>query len=330
MFNYTETNDLLISLIGNAPFGTLTTDLDGLIYIVNQQFLTDLDLTENLEEVLGSSILAYLSGIPDLAQQVKNCLGKDSAPFDRLAISYHGKYLSIRGRSFLKGIILTTEDVTAVKELENFQAMLDGQEAERKRLAYEIHDGVGATLSTLVLNLESMRAQIEKEVPALLEQHERTMKLAKAVNQDLRNISHALMPATLVDFGLTQATQMLCDATQKTGVFAINFFHKGMEKRLPQNIELSLYRITQELINNAIKYSKAQNMTIQLIRYPDSVLLMAEDDGVGFDKDAIEKDKIKGIGLRNIRIRTKSIRGSLNMDTQIGRGVSTTIDIPLP
>ncbi|MFT4759064.1 MAG: signal transduction histidine kinase [Paraglaciecola sp.] len=329
MFNYTETHDLLISLIGNAPYGILTTDLNGYVSIVNKQFLKNFHLTDDLNEVLETSVLAYLGGIPKLLKLVKSCLGAEDAPFDLLAVAYKGKYLNIRGRNFLKGIILTTEDVTTAKEMESFQSMLDGQEAERKRLASEIHDGVGAMLSTLTMSLESMRPQIEQEIPELLEKHEYSMKLAKSINQDLRNISHALMPSTLIDFGLTQAIKMLCDTIDKSGTFKTNFYHKGLEKRLPQNVELALYRITQEIVNNAIKYSKAENLTIQLIRYPKSILLMTEDDGMGFDKAAVEKDKTKGIGLRNIQIRTKSIGGSFNMDSQPGRGVSMTIDVPL-
>lgn len=329
MFNHTETHDLLISLIGNAPYGILTTDLDGYVSIVNQQFLKNFDLADNLNEVLETSVLGYLSSIPNLKKLVKECLENENAPFDLLAVACNGKYLNIRGRSFLRGIILTTEDVTAAKEMESFQAMIDGQEAERKRLASEIHDGVGAMLSTLTMSLESMRPQIKKEVPDLLKKHEQSMKLAKSINRDLRSISHALMPSTLVDFGLAQAIKMLCDTINSSSTIKTSFYHKGLEKRLPRNVELSLYRIAQEIVNNAIKYSKAKNLTIQLIRYPKSILLMTEDDGVGFDKAAVEKDKKKGIGLRNIKIRTKSIGGSFNIDAQSGRGVSTTIDVPL-
>jgi len=329
IFSNTETYDLLVSLVGNAPYGILTTDLEGGISIVNQQFLDDLGLENNLNDVLESSVLGYLNGVPDLMKDVKNCLGESCQPFDRLAVVYNGRYLNIRGRSLSKGIILTTEDVTAHKEMENFQSMLDGQEAERRRLATEIHDGVGATLSALAMNLEGMRANIEQKMPEMVGRYDNARQLVKAVNRDLRNISHALMPGTLIDFGLVQAIKMLCKTAEENGAFKINFFYKGLGKRLPQNMELSLYRITQEIVNNAIKYSEAETLNIQLIRYPDSILLMTEDDGIGFDKAAMEKDKRKGIGLQNIKTRAKSIGGYFNIDTQPGKGVSTTIDVPL-
>lgn len=329
MFSSTETYDLLVSLIGNAPYGILTTDLEGCISIVNQKFLTNFGIKEELESVLESSVLGYLNGTPELNQAVKDCLSIDSKAFDQEAVLYNGRYLNIRGRSIARGIILTTEDVTTYKEMENFQSMLDGQEAERRRLASEIHDGIGASLSTLALNLESMRPQIEEKLPKLLNPYDQARFSVKTINKDLRNISHALMPGTLIDFGLVQAIKMLCKATEENGDFKINFFYKGLSERLPQNIELSLYRISQEILNNALKYSKAKTLNIQLIRYPDSILLMTEDDGVGFDQKAIAKDTNKGIGLRNIKTRASSIGGFINIDTRPGQGVSTTVDVPL-
>lgn len=329
MFSNSETYDLLVSLVGNAPYGILTTDSEGGISIVNQQFLNDLGVEHNLDDVLESSVLAYLKGVPDLTKQVKDCLGENGQPFDRLAVSYNGRYLNIRGRSLARGIILTTEDVTAHKEMENFQSMLDGQEAERRRLASEIHDGVGASLSALAMSLEGMRSKIVDKMPEMVEKYDHARQLVKSVNQDLRNISHALMPGTLIDFGIVQAIKMLCTTAQESGNLKVNFYHKGLSKRLPQNMELSLYRITQEIVNNSLKYSKAKTLNIQLIRYPKSILLMAEDDGIGFDKKFIEKSKDKGIGLRNMKTRAKSIGGYFNIDTQPGKGVSTTVDVPL-
>ena len=330
MFNYTETHNLLVSLLGNAPYGILTTDTEGYISIINQQCLTNLNIEQLPSDVLETSILSIVKEIPDLSKAIRENLSKYPKPFDLLGIAHKGRYLNIKSRNISRGMMITIEDVTAAKEMESVQAMLRGQENERKRLASEIHDGVGASLSTLNLNLESILPEIEKKAPAIKQNFEQIIATSKTINKELRQISHSLMPGALIDFGLTTAIEMLVKRIKKTQVVDIQFYVRNMEERLQMDIELALYRITQELVNNALKYAEADQIQVQLIKYESSVLLMVEDDGKGFDQKKLEKKKDKGIGFRNVGIRARSIGGVLNIDTHPDQGVSVTIDVPLP
>jgi len=123
--------------------------------------------------------------------------------------------------------------------------------------------------------------------------------------------------------------QHLCDRVNESGKVTIEFFHKGLQERLSQEIELNLFRIIQELLNNAFKYAKANTITIQLIEYPQMIMLSVEDDGVGFDPKQLPTLIDKGIGLQNIETRVHTLSGTCNIETQPGKGVLTTIELPI-
>ena len=140
---------------------------------------------------------------------------------------------------------------------------------------------------------------------------------------DLRTISHNLMPKVLSDFGLVEAIDSLCDKIDEAGL-RVEFISTGIEKRLNKVSELSLYRITQELINNTLKYGQATKITVQLIKRDQSIRLMYEDDGKGFDLNSISK----GLGLMNIENRAKALAGQVTFDSQPIQGMTAIIDIP--
>ena len=100
-----------------------------------------------------------------------------------------------------------------------------------------------------------------------------------------------------------------------------------MESRLGEQMELGLYRISQELINNSLKYAQAKNITIQIIKHPNDITLTVEDDGIGFDNDHYSKLMSKGIGFQNIKARTEALNGVFTIDTSPGNGVMATIEI---
>lgn len=323
------TNDLILSAINGMPFGVIVVDRQGAVNICNARALEHLGIQE---EPVGSPLAPNLSDLPKLVELLHAYRQKGTATFDLLKLPFHTRYLTITGRPIPNGLIITTIDVTyeVEREIAAVNAMVEGQEMERRRLAKEIHDGIGPLLSTLKLCLEGMKAHVGNRNIPFNQNYHNALDLLASVTRDIRDISHDLMPGSLVDFGLVSALENLCRKANQSGKVQVNFYHSGMEGRLDQTIELGLYRIAQELLSNVFKYANATVANVQLIRHPDSIILMVEDDGVGFDRRQLRQLTLHGIGLQNIRTRVRSLGGSFTLESQPGEGVLATVEIPLP
>lgn len=215
----------------------------------------------------------------------------------------------------------TQQQITEQKE-EGFKAIIDAQEEERSKIARELHDGVVQQIGSVILksrNLFSKKNLIEeKESKELLESLENS-------NQDLRNISHQMMPRALKELGIIAALNDLLEGSLAYLNINYNLEHFNLEQRLPQKIEITIYRIAQELINNIIKHSKATEVSLQIFNTNNTVILIVEDNGVGF---STTKSK-KGIGLLNISSRLDMVKGNVNFEPSPKSGTLVTIKIPL-
>ena len=197
------------------------------------------------------------------------------------------------------------------QEAKTLEAMLQGQEEERQRIALDLHDRLGALLSTAKLMVQG------------------DAKLAQQIDdsvQELRRVSHNLSTGHLQSFGLVSALEDLSiQISSKTNINC-SFQVYDWRERLDSSLEIDLYRMAQEAVNNALKYAEASEITIQLYRRPDELSLCIEDDGKGFNVDAHFK---KGIGLNNIKQRLARWHGQLNIDSNPGKGAIYIIEIPL-
>lgn len=320
-------NEFLLSIMSNAPYGIIALDWDGTIVMINQKARQFMAITPPVPQLIEQDIRAFISHIPELHQQVCQCLEKHFKPFDLDAIPFQEQFYNVKGRSMKNGFILTIEDISNIKEMEAeaIAAMLEGQELERKRLAREIHDGVGPMLSTVKHHLESIRTEVHTD-NRLREKFDRISDLIDNLATEMRDISHALMPKALMDFGVVSALQNFTERLSNKKV-NIQFLHLGMDTRLPQLLELGLYRIAQELVGNTLKHAQASNINLQLIRHKQSVVLIVEDDGIGFNPSTLENTD--GIGIQNIETRAQSLGGICDFDTGKGIGVTVTVDIPI-
>ncbi|WP_026463836.1 PAS domain S-box protein [Adhaeribacter aquaticus] len=224
-------------------------------------------------------------------------------------------------------------DISAVKRLEeeNLQirlnqqkalllAILEAQEEERRRISESLHNGVGQMLYATKLNLE----QATHSLP--LVPLEKANKLLDAAIQETRRVSHELVPIVLRDFGLTKAVEEMCEK------FANSLIRVKceieIESRLEPYLELAIYRISQELLNNVIKHAHASKANLLLVQENEKVILRVRDNGQGIP---VEPGIIKGIGLRSIADRIKLLNGTFIMNTPpSGKGTMVTIRIPIP
>jgi len=331
MDNFTETYDFLVTIIGSVPYGIIALDLDGEVTMCNELALKHLNIDMTANHLIEKELLSYISAVPELPEILVKCLDKGRKPFNLLALQFEEKYLNIKGRRILNGMIISIEDITKAKEMElaNLTSMLEGQETERRRLAKELHDGIGPLMSTIKLNLDGVKSELSNKYPKASNKIAAMEDLVQTVATDLRGISHALMPSAIVDFGLVTALQNLCMKANASEKVAVDFYHSGIKERLDSNMELGLYRITQELLNNAFKYAQAKAINVQVIQHKDSIMLTVEDDGVGFEPKKLQELVDKGIGLQNIQTRVETLGGTVDIETQLGQGVMTTVEVPL-
>lgn len=209
-----------------------------------------------------------------------------------------------------------------------FNAIAAVQDQERKRIAQDIHDTLGSILSTAKLRLSGMEAFTGRMHPHEKDHFQNVIGLLDEAVAELRNISQNIMPATLSRLGLVAALQNLFDRISSYSGIKIQYTVHGINGRLEEAVEIIIYRVVLELINNVVKHARASNVTVQLIQYSDHINVTVEDDGIGFDLAEARKRK-NGIGLDNIVSRLEYLRGKIEIDTLPGQGTSIVMDFPL-
>ncbi len=204
-------------------------------------------------------------------------------------------------------------------------ATVNTQEAERKRISRDLHDGIGQQLSGLKLGFQQMTEKVSPQVPEQKEQLKKLEKIIRNAALDVRNLSHQMMPKSLQELGLAPAITDMMENTFPNTNIAHEFFQTNMEQRLPESIEIGLYRITQELVSNILKHANAKEVTIELLKNKQEIVLMVEDDGQGFSPAQIQKD---GHGLTNIRSRLQAIKGEVHFESPQEGGTLVTVRVP--
>ncbi len=209
-------------------------------------------------------------------------------------------------------------------QIESMQSMMKGQELERERVAKDLHDSLGGMLSAIKLRYDGL---LKKDKVVNEEEFTNIHDLLDDACQEVRNISNNLQPGALEQLGLIEALNDLINKYQKGQKTVIHFQHYGIlgKNKFDSFTSLNIYRIIQELLNNSMKHAKAGEILIQLHRDNGELVLMVEDDGVGYDTSTVEE----GMGSENIRSRVTFLNAELNIDSQEGEGTSTMVTIPL-
>lgn len=196
------------------------------------------------------------------------------------------------------------------------QAVIASQEEERKRFAADLHDGLGQMISAVRLGLS--KESLDKGIV----QH--SLSLLNEMNQEIRNIAFNLMPQVLVNGGLEEALKEFASRLMRAGGITIQVQTFDLAKDMPTEQRVALYRISQEWVNNVIKYSGATSISIQVVQHPQELVLTIEDNGQGFNPAKLMQSE--GNGWKNINSRLHLIKGELEIDSQEGR-IGTTLVI---
>jgi signal transduction histidine kinase len=228
-----------------------------------------------------------------------------------------------------KELELQKQKVTEIekqRQLDATLSVLQGEEAERSRLARDLHDGLGGLLSGVKLSLTKMRGNFIL-VPDTIEQFNSALGLLDTSIRELRRVAHNMMPEALVKFGLRDALSDFCNSIDNSKKVILKFQSFGTEKRIDSNIEINVYRIAQELINNAIKHSAATEMLVQLVQEENRVHLTVQDNGKGFNTEILKTSK--GSGFSNIQSRLESLNGVLNVYSKTDEGTEISVEFTL-
>jgi len=223
----------------------------------------------------------------------------------------------------------TQKNLTLLKEQEliTINAMVDGQEKERTRIAEDLHDNLGSVLATLKLHFENLKFNKDKKKLDQEALFNKTENLIDEAYLKVRRIAHAKNAGVIASQGLLSSIQMMAEKISSADTISIEVVHYGLEKRLENSLEIDVFRIIQELITNTMKHANAPNATINLSQYDNTLTIIVEDNGIGFDIEKV--DLTKSMGLHAIQTRITHLKGTLDIDSTLNKGTSIILNIPI-
>ncbi|WP_127131228.1 tetratricopeptide repeat-containing sensor histidine kinase [Pseudoflavitalea rhizosphaerae] len=227
-------------------------------------------------------------------------------------------FLILFYRNKRKQTKLQWKEMQQQQELMLANAMLEGEEQERQRLARDLHDGLGGALAGIKIKLSGQ--QKKEKAPQL---NEVILQLEDSINE-LRRIARNMMPENLQKAGLDTALRDLCESLMNDNT-SIEFHAFGIQPTIPLNVQANIYRIVQELLSNAVRHANASKIIVQCSQNGNTFFITVEDNGQGFDLHTI--GDAEGIGFRNIRNRIKYLNGNIDIESVPAEG--TTINIEL-
>jgi signal transduction histidine kinase len=269
-------------------------------------------------------------------QVVFNNGPNNSLPPNLALMANDGREIPIEGsispvidsRGLITGLLIIFKDISQkllheklIKEFEkkHMAAILAGQEQERSRIAKDLHDGLGQTLTALKMNIRLSRMD-EKYAESLY-------RLIDEATQESIRISENILPAKLKDFDLATCLRSLCNGIDTSSVIPVSFESFGQPTHIEQDEKVNLYRITQEAINNAMKHSQAESISVQLNEEEGLIQLTIEDDGKGFSTGSLI-DQTVHHGLANMRERAEIMGGTLTIESDENRGTLIIVEVP--
>ena len=202
-------------------------------------------------------------------------------------------------------------------------ATLSGQEMERKKIAYFLHDNISALLSTAGIHLNILQSKSKENNEELT----KTITILNEAHDKVRDLSHELIPALLVRFGLFYAVEDVCEKNSNSKLQVEYESSVEKEKRFTDEFEIKIFFIVSELINNIIKHSNASMAKISIDHYGNQLSIKVFDNGKGFDTNQF--NTVEGFGINQIKSRINAMKGKIDIDSKLDMGTIITIDVPI-
>lgn len=202
-------------------------------------------------------------------------------------------------------------------------ATLSGQEMERKKIAYFLHDNISALLSTAGIHLNILQSKSKENNEEL----NKTITILNEAHDKVRDLSHELIPALLVRFGLFYAVEDVCEKNSNSKLQVEYESSVEKEKRFTDEFEIKIFFIVSELINNIIKHSNASMAKISIDHYGNQLSIKVFDNGKGFDTNQF--NTVEGFGINQIKSRINAMKGKIDIDSKLDMGTIISIDVPI-
>lgn len=253
-------------------------------------------------------------------------------PPDRV-LSQHETHLLGSLGNFLGGAIENTQMMTTIRqhrhELRRLtEKLFQSQEDERRRIARELHDEAGQSLTAVKLGLDRLE---ERHAADNRELQVDILEIRHMINRtasEIRRLSYHLHPTMLVDLGLEPALSLYFREIERHSGLDIEFYMVGFDQRLHVDMETVLYRFSQEALTNTLKHSGAERFLLSIIKSYPKIIFQAEDDGTGFDTQVVGRDK-QSLGLLGMRERVSLLGGKFRLKSRPGEGTRIRIEIPV-
>ncbi len=234
-----------------------------------------------------------------------------------LGYSYYRRY-RLKQNADMQAALIRQQDIAT-------RAIIEAEEKERRRIAGDLHDGVGQMMSAARMNLSAIQPKLDFADEEQRTNFEKVVSLIDESCAEVRSVSHNMMPNALVKSGLASAVKEFLDKIN-TNIIKVNFFTEGLDQKIDSNVESVLYRIIQECVNNVLKHSGATLLDISLVKETDNISVTIEDNGKGFDTS--DATRFQGIGLKNIISRINYLKGMVEWDAAPGKGTLVAIHVP--
>ena len=334
----------LVYLLGIIPFVMLFFPIDirvekFIFYAANISVFLSLPVTivcvvERIRSgfVLGyyylAAILLLIIGSTNYILQIMGVVSDQLLRPNGVTVGFAAEVVILSFAFTLRYNFLKREKAQLKKEndrikLQSVRQVFQAQEDERDRLAKDLHDDLGGTLSVIRLNVTDLQQKLSGLQPEENERYSEMVRLITRACDDLREISHSLKPKFFLENGLIGTIQERLSILNRVSTINFEFVYQYTRRQEPET-ELSIYRIVNELINNVVKHSCASQATVQLVGDLNEIVITVEDNGVGFDGD----DTSKGIGLNNVYSRIQYLGGRGTIDSN-KNGTTVTVEIPL-
>ena len=211
-----------------------------------------------------------------------------------------------------------------VQKDSHMKALVQVQDNERKRIASDLHDSLGSLLSSVRLRFNGLQQDFASKVPDKSTRYSDTLTLLDEAIAELRSVSHRMIPVSLVRFGLKSALQTFADQINASEQLDVDLQILGYDRRLAEEIEVAVYRICQELVQNVIKHAGASAVRVQIIFHDDALNIIVEDNGIGMNRD----ETVPGLGFNTLQSKVDLFKGTFSIESQPGRGTMVLVDLP--
>ena len=337
-----ESRETLRSIFDSTPDSITVVDLDGRIELCNQ-VTAHIHGFSSVEQLIGKSIFELIAEEDrQRAEEIKRYVMIQGIVRDVLFTGLKGNGEKFPGElsfALLKGasgrptgFVGITSDITERKRAEEAlsdmnRRVIEAEERERSRIAWDLHEDVGQRLALLAIAIEQLKNNFSHQAVEPLDRMDAVRKQTLEILTDVKATAHELYSPRLEYLGIAAVMRTFCEEFGERKRVKIDFRNDGVPSLVQPDVGICLFRVLQEALHNGVKHSGVKKFEVQLWGASDAIHLTVRDCGAGFDADAARKGR--GLGLTRIEQRVKLVKGTFSIDSQPEKGTTVHVSVPL-